>query len=301
MMLIKIEQCPVCQSSSIRPYKKGSLKPEELSPEKIKITDAEYGQTWDLSQCRECRYIFANPCPDASILARLYQEVEDPAYEVEAPGRRRNFRRLLRRLEKFLPTKGILLDVGAATGLLLVEARQRGWEVAGIEPSRWAVEIAARKYGLALHPGSFETFDTRKEKFDALTLVDILEHTPYPRKLVEQARDCLKTGGILVIVTPDIKSLAARLAGNRWWHFRPGHLGYFQRESLQKLIELASFEILKWKRYSWSFSLDYLLRRLRPFSWLLKIPGLASLWPRIQIKLALGDSFEVYARKKETI
>jgi SAM-dependent methyltransferase len=133
------------------------------------------------------------------------------------------------------------------------------------------------------------------------TLVDILEHTPDPRKLVEKARDWLNPGGILVIVTPDIKSLAARLAGNRWWHFRPGHLGYFQRQSLQKLLELASFQILKWKRYSWSFSLDYLLRRLHHFSWLLKISGLSSLWPRIQIKLALGDSFEVYARKKEKI
>jgi len=300
-MLIKIERCPVCQSSRIKAYKKGSLKAEELSPEKIKITDAEYGQTWDLSQCQDCGYIFANPCPEASILARLYHEVEDPAYELEALGRRKNFRRLLRRLEKLLPNRGTLLDVGAATGLLLVEARQRGWDVTGIEPSRWAVEIAARKYGLALHPESFEDFEAREKKFDALTLVDIIEHTPYPRKLIEKARDCLKPNGILVIVTPDIKSLTARLAGNRWWHFRPGHLGYFQRQSLQKLVELASFEILKWKRYSWSFSLDYLLRRLRPFSWLLKIPGLASLWPRIQIKLALGDSFEIYARKKEPI
>jgi hypothetical protein len=158
-MLIEIKKCPVCQSSRISPYKKGSLKPEELTPEKIKITDAEYGQTWDLSQCQDCGYIFANPCPAASILARLYHEVEDPAYEVEAPGRRRNFRRLLRRLEKLLPNKGSLLDVGAATGLLLVEARQRGWEATGIEPSRWAVEIAARKYGLALHLGSFESFE----------------------------------------------------------------------------------------------------------------------------------------------
>ncbi len=131
---------PSANSSKIIPYKKGSFSLEELTPEKIKTTDAEYGHIWDLSRCPACGYIFANPGPKESLLAILYKEVKDPDYEAEARGRRRNFRRLLSRLEKFLPGKGHLFDVGAATGLLLIEARQRGWQVNGIEPSRWAVK-----------------------------------------------------------------------------------------------------------------------------------------------------------------
>lgn len=300
-MWIKIDHCPLCYSSKIFPYKKGNLSLEGLTPDKIKITDAEYGQIWDLSRCPACGYIFANPGPGKSLLAILYNELKDPDYEAEAEGRRRNFRRLLSRLEKFLPEKGHLFDVGAATGLLLIEARQRGWQVAGIEPSRWAVETAAKKYGLHLYLGSFEDFKGNGNQYDAITLIDILEHTPEPRKIVVKARELLKPDGIIVIVTPDIESLAARLAGRRWWHFRPGHLGYFHRKSLQTLLHLTSFQVLAWKRYSWSFSFDYILKRLPGLSWLTQVSNLASLWPRIQIKLALGDSFEVYAQKKEII
>ncbi len=300
-MWTKINHCPLCHSSKIKPYKKGNLIQRGLTPEKIKITDADYGKIWDLSRCQVCGYVFANPFPGESLLASLYIQVEDPEYEAEAEGRRRNFRRLLHQIEKFVPQKGSLFDVGAATGLLLIEARQRGWKVAGIEPSRWAVKIAAEKYGLHLHLGSFEDYRHDENQYDVVTLVDILEHTPDPKKIMVKARELLKPGGIIVIVTPNIESLAARLAGCRWWHFRPGHLGYFNRRSLKTLLNLTSFQVLSWKKYSWNFSFNYLLKRLSVLSWLTKVPKLASLWPRIQIKLALGDSFEVYARKQEVI
>jgi SAM-dependent methyltransferase len=295
----KRERCPVCFCPELQPFKKGSLALENLTPEKIMITDAEYGLTWDLSRCRHCAFVFANPGPDPELLAQLYSEVKDPDYEVEATGRRRNFRRILRRLEKWAAEKGRLFDVGAATGLFLDEAQKSGWQVSGIEPSRWAREQARIKYGLSLHPGSLETFNPNQLVYDVVTLIDILEHTPNPRLIMEKVNGLLKTKGVLVIVTPDLNSLAARLAGRGWWHFRPGHLGYFNRRSLQHLLDLTGFVVLSWRRYSWSFSLDYLLRR-RPFlSPFLKLPGLASFWSRIPIKLALGDSFEVYAQKKE--
>ncbi len=295
----KREHCPVCFSPDLRPFKKGSLSLENLTPEKIKITDAEYGLTWNLSRCQHCAFVFANPGPDTELLAQLYSEVKDPDYEAEASGRRRNFRRILRRLEKLAPEKGRLFDVGAATGLFLDEAQKRGWQVSGIEPSRWAREQARIKYGLNLYQGSLETFETDQLFYDVVTLIDILEHTPNPRLTMKRANGLLKTNGLLVIVTPDLNSLAARLAGRGWWHFRPGHLGYFNRHSLKHLLNLTGFNVLSWRRYSWSFSLNYLLRRRRFLSPLLNLPGLASFWSRIPIKLALGDSFEVYAQKKE--
>lgn len=297
---INLERCPVCASQAIVPYKKGSLKPFDLEPERLRITDAEYGLTWDLSYCLACHFVFANPCPHPSWLVSVYSQLKDPAYESEAEGRRQNFRRILRRLEKITSGRN-LLDVGAATGMLLAEARVSGWRVAGVEPSRWAVEAARRKYGLEIYQGSLEDFETNGTLYDAVTLIDVLEHTPNPRRMMEKTRLTMKPHGIAVLVTPDLNSLMARLAGKRWWHFRPGHLGYFTRESLQKLLDLTGFSPLLWKRYNWNFSLNYILARLPYFSTLTTMSCLASLWSIIRIKLILGDSFEVYARKRANL
>lgn len=299
-MFVKLHQCPLCFSSKIIFYRQGNLTPQRFTPELIRITDADYGLTWNLSRCLDCHLIFANPCPEEKFITFLYSEVKDPQYELEAKGRCRTFRRLLYRLEKLYPQKGHLFDVGAATGLFLHEAKQRGWQVSGIEPSHWAVK-RAQEQGLQVYQGSFQDLAINEPVFDVITLIDILEHTPKPREIVEKARKLLKVQGLLLIVTPDIDSFMARLAGRRWWHYRPGHLVYFNRQSLKTLLTLTNFEILSWKRYSWHFSLSYLFSRLpKPF-FFLNQPLLTSLWSKIQLKLALGDSFEVYAQKKDEI
>jgi len=288
--------CPACASADIRGYQKGTFS-GRLSQEEIKITDSQYGKTWDLSICTRCGHIFANPCPNAGYLTSLYSRVEDPLYDDEAAGRSKNFLRILRRLEKLIPEKGTLFDVGAVTGILLDLARRRGWEPAGIEPSSWAVKAAADKYRLGIIEGTLETASLPQNRYAAVTMVDFIEHTPLPFEAVSKARAILRPAGILVLVTPDIHSRAARLAGRRWWHLRPAHLAFFSRESIDALLRRAGFSIVAERRYSWTFSAHYLLSR-RPAlqAWLKKF-GPASFLKRIPIKLALGDSFEVYAIK----
>jgi len=294
---ISLTRCPACSSPGIMPYKKGTIPYAGLSEEQIKITDSQYGKYWDMSGCRVCGHIFANPCPKPDFLFHLYSRVEDPLYSQEAIGRAKNFGRLLRHLGKTKPAKGRLFDVGAATGILLDEARQRGWDVAGIEPSIWAVRTAQDQYGLSLLTGYFEEAAIEKNSYDAVTMVDIIEHTPLPFKALAKARDILKPSGVLCLVTPDINSPAARLAGRRWWHYRPGHLAFFSSRSLDAILKRAGFKVTKKRKYSWTFSAHYLLSRFPSFSGLLNNERRASFLKRLPIKIALGDSIEIYARK----
>jgi len=288
--------CPACAGADIRGYKKGTFS-GSLTRDEIKITDSQYGKTWDLSICADCGHIFANPSPTPAYLAFLYGQVEDPLYEDEAAGRSRNFLRILRHLEKLLPERGALFDVGAATGILLDLARRRGWEPAGIEPSSWAVRAASDKYRLTLIEGALETASLPEDGYAAVTMVDFIEHTPLPNDALIRAHSILRPSGVLVLVTPDIHSRAARLAGRRWWHLRPGHVAFFSRRSLTVLLQRAGFSIVAERRYSWTFSLHYLLSRKPAFQARLKKTRAASFLKRIPIKLALGDSFEVYAVK----
>jgi SAM-dependent methyltransferase len=288
--------CPACAGVGIRGYKKGNFS-GDLTQDQIKITDSQYGKTWDLSICGDCGHIFANPCPTPEHLSSLYGRVEDPLYEEESAGRSRNFLRILRRLEKFIPERGALFDVGAATGILLDLARRRGWEPTGIEPSSWAVRAAADRYGIGLIEGTLETATLPEDRYAAVTMVDFIEHTPLPFEAVRKAQAILRPAGILVLVTPDIHSRAARLAGRKWWHLRPAHLSFFSRRSLDALLRRAGFSIVAERRYSWTFSAHYLLSRKPALQARLKNMRPASFLKRIPIKLALGDSFEVYAMK----
>jgi SAM-dependent methyltransferase len=292
----RITACPACAGKRLRSFRKGTYF-ERLTQEQIKITDSQYGKIWALSLCLDCGHLFADPCPSPEHIFALYGRVEDPVYEEEAGGRARNFATILDRLEKWRPEKGRLFDVGAATGILLDLARRRGFEPDGIELSRWAVQVAAEKYRLRVREGAFESAALDKGRYAAVTMIDFIEHTPTPFPAAKKAYEILEPGGIMALVTPDIHSLAARFAGRRWWHLRPAHLAFFSGDSLAALLGRAGFSIIEERRYSWTFSLHYLISRKSAFDSLLRVPALASFLKRIRLKLALRDSFEIYARK----
>jgi hypothetical protein len=130
-------------------------------------------------------------------------------------------------------------------------------------------------------------------------MIDFIEHTTRPFQALVKAQEMLSVDGILILVTPNIASLAAKIAGKRWWHFRAGHLAFYNKRSLHSLLQRSGFQVIKERKYAWTFSAYYLISRKRRLQFLLKNPLLASFWKKIQLKLALGDSFEIYARKKE--
>lgn len=293
-----IKECPVCGNQNLQTYKKSTINLDGLSEEQFKITDKAYGTTWNLTRCKNCSYVFANPRPSPTVIDSMYTKIEDPDYEDEASGREKNFKRILSRLEKLHPEKGVLFDIGAATGILLNAARKRGWHPAGVETSQWAVKTAAEKYDLSVQQGSFTSLTSLPDGITAVTMVDFIEHVSNPFSAVSRAHKILKPGGTLCVVTPDLNSLAARIAGRNWWHFRPAHLAYFTKQSLTYLLERSGFQIIKFKRYSWSFSAYYIFSRKSIFKLFLKNQRMASFWKKIPVKLALLDSYEVYARKE---
>jgi len=294
----RAERCPACGGARFRPWRKGNFDAARLDKDQIKITDSQYGKIWDLARCEDCGHTFADPAPEPAFLAGLYGQVEDPAYDAEAEGRARNMVGLLDNLESLCPERGRIFDVGAATGILLGLARERGWTPDGVEPSAWAVAYARTARGLTLRQGAFEEIGIEPGTCRAVTMVDLIEHTPTPRAAVARARDLLAPGGILCLVTPDIHSLSARLAGRRWWHLRPGHVAYFSKRSLAALLGSAGFAIVRRRRYAWTFSAHYLITRIGFLRPLVKGRRTALFFKRIPIKLALGDSFEIYARKE---
>ena len=297
MKLESRTECPVCRGKNLRPLGQGTVDPERVTADDFLITDSHYGSRWSFYACSHCGYVFSNPALPEEELLRFYAQLDDREYAEEEVGRGRNFSAILNRLDKFsLPGKR-LLDVGAASGIFLNLARKRGYEILGIEPSRSLAADARKRYGIELFVGTLEELRDER-KFSVVTLLDILEHLSDPDGFMGRVSVLTEEEGILVVVTPDIDSLAARLAGKKWWHFRIAHVAFFNRRSLRFLLEKNGFEIVDCKRYAWNFSLFYLLTRIFPR--LKSRRSLQKKLKKLHLRLPLRDSWEIYARKRKT-
>lgn len=141
---------------------------------------------------------------------------------------------------------GKLLDVGCGNGVFLAKMRDLGWDVVGLEPDHQAAEIARKAFGLTVYEGSIEETSLPAEAFDAVTLSHVIEHTLDPVAVLRECRRVLKSGGVLVAVTPNRNSLGRRFFGPAWVHWDPPrHVYAFTKSTLGTLIERAGLEILR--------------------------------------------------------
>lgn len=283
--------CRACGATSLTPYGARSRALETVGPENFRITDSAYSRTLPLVACTACGFVQIEQ--KVPILS-LCRDVEDPAYEDTRAQRSRQAKRLIDAIRRHVPT-GRLLDVGAGTGILVEAAAEAGFRAEGVEPSRWMV-ARARQRGLPVHEGALGEVPL-EPGYDVITLVDVLEHVMEPAALLAEANRLLKPGGILLVVTPDLGSVAARLLGPRWWHFRVAHVGYFNRANLFSTLERTGFDVVRAFRPSWSLPVDYLFARLAKYFPLLGRVRPPRVVAELGVRFNLRDSIAAICRK----
>src|SRR3954466_10139781 len=193
------------------------------------------GRHGDLLACRECGTVQQPALPAGAELHELYRDMTDEAYLVEEAGRRATAARLLDLIAPFVP-RGRLLDVGCGPGLLLDEARRRGYATLGLELSRASAAHARDALGLDVRELAVEDFADDDGGFDVVVLADVIEHLDDPVAGIPRSAALLRPDGVLCVVTPDPSSMTARLAGRRWWGFVPAHACLLPRATLRELL-----------------------------------------------------------------
>lgn len=249
-------RCWVCGSDETDVWKAGINRP--LRPDDLRITDSRYGTTLSLRRCRTCSFVFADGGIDD--LVGLYQQLADPAYLESGDTRALQMDWLLSHVLERRPFLKSVLDVGAGTGLLVDAARRRGLEAVGLEPSR-ALAAHAAAAAIPVVEGVLPHPALASRTFDLVTLVDVIEHVADPVLLLQRCAAQVADGGILVVVTPDVGSVPARLMGRRWWHYRLAHIGYFSRRSLAVAAGKAGLAVEETFSVRWFFRLRYVAER----------------------------------------
>jgi SAM-dependent methyltransferase len=290
--------CRICSGSLVLARRGNAVKP---APGDFVPTAHRPGAHGDLYRCHECGTVQQPSLPAGGALLDLYRQMQDDDYLAEEAGRRQTARRLLDLLGRHV-AGGRLLDVGSGHGLLLDEARARGYDASGLELSGAALRHARETLGLAVRDVPLEDPSLDGERFDAIVLADVLEHFEDPVAALDRCSELLAPGGALVIVTPDPSSLTARLAGGRWWGYLPSHTFLIPRRTLAELVAARGLVLAEDAPLVRSFSPGYWLGGLaerggRGGAALGRLAG--RLPGKALLSLSLGDERVLLARKVE--
>jgi SAM-dependent methyltransferase len=174
-----------------------------------------------------------------------------PDYIISEKVLRAEFRTVVDCIRQVVPS-GILIEIGAAYGFFLLEAKNH-YQVHGVEIADEAVEFA-RERGLDVRTGGL-TRSILEEigPIDVVVMLDVIEHLEDPKATLELCSEFLRPGGAMILTTPDFASALARITGKSWRNMTPPqHLWYFTRESMTRMATAAGLEVYQisrpWKR-----------------------------------------------------
>jgi 2-polyprenyl-3-methyl-5-hydroxy-6-metoxy-1,4-benzoquinol methylase len=214
--------------------------------------------SWHVVKCSACSMVFIGDQPwRIRTQAAEHDWVDDYEKEVSRRKKDRPLLMFFSRLTRPLRTDatqcqfshainwkrgGKLLDLGCGDGRFLALATQR-FEVMGVELSpRAAEEAKARVPQAPILVSPVTDAAVPAESFDIVTQFGHIEHEWQPRLGLETAFRALKSGGVLVIKTPNYASWNRAFMDENWCGIHiPSHCNYFTPSTLARMLRQAGF------------------------------------------------------------
>ena len=228
-------------------------------------------------RCLGCGAVFIDPQPDDAALRAIYGEdyhigTDDPRQNAAIVAMKRHGARLtLDILKRHAPPGSKVFELGCGRGHFLAEAQAAGYAV-------WGADIApdsAQAAGALVGPervrcGAPEELELPEAGYDVCVLLDVIEHLRDPLDALARLRRCLRPGGLLVLVTPSLDSLSARLLGSRWVEFKDEHLFCFTAQAMHTALARSGFAVRELGGARKALSPEYVLLHFVRFP----LPGL---------------------------
>jgi len=209
-----------------------------------------------LVHCSECDLVYAWPFDTSETLYddayssngeyHYYLSMATKAQHTKFP--------LTWSMRRFLQTirpNGELLDIGCSTGGFLLAAKEKGWNINGVELSERAANIAHTLSSAQVWIGSFEKMRI-EDSFDAITAWEVLEHSSDPVGFITAAVGLLRPGGVLGLSVPNWRSPWMKRSKEPQ-HWPPYHLTFWNRTSLGQLFSQVGLNnwMIREKPFAW--------------------------------------------------
>jgi len=199
--------------------------------------------TWLLS-CEECGLAFRTADENPESLLASYAVLDGKDW---SDGPRPDHRLVAAIVEERLPG-GAVLDVGCWEGELLASLGT-SYQKFGLEPSLAAARVAGSR-GVTLLGSTLDSLADATPRFDAVLMVDVIEHIADPLSALHRTAQLLRPGGFAVVTTGNRNALTWRLMPLDYWYYYSDHI---------------TFLSLRW--FTWAAEqLDMMLSTTVPFS-----------------------------------
>jgi 2-polyprenyl-3-methyl-5-hydroxy-6-metoxy-1,4-benzoquinol methylase len=213
---------------------------------------------YDYARCSRCGGVFAN------LTGTDYERVRHNVWDEQIPnqatiafydaGRDRAHREFLNRNPPFGNRR--LLDVGCGLGVFLERARQRGWDVRGVDSSPAWVELANERLGApVVEQARIEQAELPRASFALITAWDVIEHVFDPIPFLTHLRSLLAPGGRLFLRTPNVSYVYPVYALRRSMLHHDVELGptnhvvYFSARTMRCALRRSGLSACDWRVY----------------------------------------------------
>jgi 2-polyprenyl-3-methyl-5-hydroxy-6-metoxy-1,4-benzoquinol methylase len=168
-MYEKVEKCPLCESESLSNY---------MICKDFMVT----GESFALTQCTDCNFIFTNPRPSEANAHKFYDSPKYISHNHKPTSpfeiaysfiRSYAINKKIDLIQSYVE-KGKILDIGCGTGSFLKVIKDRGWDIQGIESNDSANQLVSSKLDVKIQKSIFDL--PAKKTYNAITLWHVLEH-----------------------------------------------------------------------------------------------------------------------------
>lgn len=192
-----------------------------------------------MSSYTACSYM---PHPEHSLRGRIEKLFRSLAYSI--------WRREIRAFMSRGQTRRLrIVDVGCGPGLLLgcLHDWFPGAELTGIDASDELLGILKSRCKAATGlKGDACSLSLPNGSADILFAMHVVEHLQEPGQFLAGAHWALRTGGLIIIATPNARGLGARIMKKSWKGYSdPTHIALHGPSYWSHALEIAGFEIVR--------------------------------------------------------
>tara|TARA_B100001093_G_scaffold408864_1_gene397789 strand:+ start:974 stop:1903 length:930 start_codon:yes stop_codon:yes gene_type:complete len=242
--MIKINNCPVCGSSSTNSFIKTS--PQMYHNDEL----------FNFDKCNNCDFVFLNPRLQVDNLKNYYTSYYLPYRGAKAWGKFEKFVSLsqknldLKRVKlikdiQHLSEESLILDVGCGKPTFLKACQQKlNCKTIGIDfnDAGWKNQLHNFKK-INLLVGEIKDLPSNLCP-DVITMWHYLEHDYNPIESLKSLKKISKPSTKLVIEVPNFDSLSRKKYGKNWagWH-TPRHLSLFSPKNIKLLLKKTGWNV----------------------------------------------------------
>lgn len=211
------------------------------------FTIDRFSPSLDIYQCIFCNLLMKKQDQEINYYNEQYYSGKGDYFYIDERRYKKYFKEVwnarIQSIKIYKPPPANVLDIGSSFGGFVETFLENQYDAEGIDISDYAIREAKKNPLLKKRIFKSDLLNfSPKKKYDIITLIEVLEHLPDPERVFSKISELLNSKGLLVIQTANFDGLQAILQGKNYHYFLPGHLYYYSKSNLIKILKKFEFQ-----------------------------------------------------------